>query len=71
MERRSCFLKKKNTKRLLKFGLSAKKELEKVLPVTLDKNGSTYDLFTSKARGTMTSTRSDDRYERSYSKQPR
>ena len=33
----------------------AKKELEKVLPKTLDKNGSTYDLFTSGARGTMTS----------------
>ncbi|MCX6755404.1 MAG: DNA-directed RNA polymerase subunit beta' [Candidatus Nomurabacteria bacterium] len=33
----------------------AKKELEKVLPGTLDKNGSTYDLFTSGARGTMTS----------------
>ncbi len=32
-----------------------KKELEKVLSSTLDKNGSTYDLFTSKARGTMTS----------------
>lgn len=33
----------------------AKKELEKVLPTTLDKNGSTFDLFTSGARGTMTS----------------
>ena len=33
----------------------AKKELEKVLPKTLDKNGSTYDLFMSGARGTMTS----------------
>lgn len=32
-----------------------KKELEKVLPDTLDKKGSTYDLFTSKARGNMTS----------------
>ena len=32
-----------------------KKELEKVLPQTLDRNGSTYDLFTSGARGTMTS----------------
>ena len=32
-----------------------KKDLEKVLPNTLDKNGSTYDLFTSGARGTMTS----------------
>ncbi|MFA6258370.1 MAG: DNA-directed RNA polymerase subunit beta', partial [Candidatus Paceibacterota bacterium] len=33
----------------------AKKELEKILPSTLDKNGSTYDLFTSGARGSMTS----------------
>ena len=32
-----------------------KKELEKVLPATLEKNSSTYDLFTSGARGTMTS----------------
>ncbi|MBP9711897.1 MAG: DNA-directed RNA polymerase subunit beta' [Candidatus Pacebacteria bacterium] len=32
-----------------------KKEIEKILPDTLDKNGSTYDLFTSGARGTMTS----------------
>lgn len=32
-----------------------KKTLEKVLPNTLDKKGSTYDLFTSKARGTMSS----------------
>ncbi len=31
----------------------AKKELEKVLPKSLDKNGSTYDLFTSGARGSM------------------
>jgi DNA-directed RNA polymerase subunit beta' len=30
-----------------------KKNLEKVLPDTLDKNGSAYDLFTSKARGNM------------------
>jgi DNA-directed RNA polymerase subunit beta' len=33
----------------------SKKDLEKVLPQTLDKNGSAYDLFTSGARGTMTS----------------
>ncbi len=32
-----------------------KKDLEKVLPKTLDKKSSTYDLFTSKARGTMSS----------------
>ncbi len=30
-----------------------KKDLEKVLPNTLDKNGSAFDLFTSKARGNM------------------
>ena len=44
----------KNIKRLLKSGLVLK-DLEKILPNTLDKNGSTYDLFTSGARGTMTS----------------
>ncbi len=32
-----------------------KKNLEKVLPNTLGKNSSTYDLFTSKARGTVSS----------------
>ena len=32
-----------------------KKDLEKVLPKTLVKHSSTYDLFTSKARGTMSS----------------
>src|SRR3989338_3031226 len=32
-----------------------KKDLEKVLPKTLTKHSSTYDLFTSKARGTMSS----------------
>ena len=31
------------------------KRIRKVLPKTLDKNGSTYDLFNSGARGTMTS----------------
>ncbi|MEK7564384.1 MAG: DNA-directed RNA polymerase subunit beta' [Patescibacteria group bacterium] len=41
--------------KIIEIWTSAKKELEKVLPNTLDKNGSTYDLFTSKARGTMTS----------------
>ncbi len=41
--------------KIIEIWTSAKKELEKVLPVTLDKNGSTYDLFTSKARGDMTS----------------
>ncbi len=41
--------------KIIEIWTSAKKDLEKVLPSTLDKNSSTYDLFTSKARGTMTS----------------
>ncbi|MCX6752974.1 MAG: hypothetical protein NTW62_01335 [Candidatus Nomurabacteria bacterium] len=41
--------------KVIEIWTHAKKELEKVLPTTLDKNGSTYDLFTSGARGTMTS----------------
>ncbi len=41
--------------KIMEVWTAAKKELEKVLPGTLDINGSTYDLFTSKARGTMTS----------------
>ncbi len=41
--------------KIIEIWTQAKKELEKVLPKTLDKNGSTYDLFTSKARGDITS----------------
>ncbi|OIO29269.1 DNA-directed RNA polymerase subunit beta' [Candidatus Nomurabacteria bacterium CG_4_10_14_0_2_um_filter_30_12] len=41
--------------KIIEIWTYAKKELEKVLPQTLDKNGSTFDLFTSGARGTMTS----------------
>ncbi len=41
--------------KIIEIWTYSKKELEKVLPKTLDKNGSTYDLFTSGARGTMTS----------------
>ncbi|MEK7104547.1 MAG: DNA-directed RNA polymerase subunit beta', partial [Patescibacteria group bacterium] len=41
--------------KIIEIWTYAKKELEKVLPKTLDKNGSTYDLFNSGARGTMTS----------------
>jgi DNA-directed RNA polymerase subunit beta' len=41
--------------KIIEIWTSAKKELEKVLPASLDKNGSTYDLFTSGARGTMAS----------------
>ncbi|MFA4975237.1 MAG: DNA-directed RNA polymerase subunit beta' [Candidatus Paceibacterota bacterium] len=41
--------------KIIEIWTYAKKELEKVLPKTLNKNGSTFDLFTSGARGTMTS----------------
>ena len=41
--------------KIIEIWTRAKKDLEKVLPSALDKNGSTYDLFTSGARGTMTS----------------
>ena len=41
--------------KIIEIWTQVKKNLEKVLPNTLDKKGSTYDLFTSKARGTMSS----------------
>jgi DNA-directed RNA polymerase subunit beta' len=41
--------------KIIEIWTQAKKELEKVLPKSLDKNGSTFDLFTSGARGTVTS----------------
>lgn len=41
--------------KIIEIWTQAKKDLEKVLPKTLDKRGSTYNLFTSGARGTMTS----------------
>ena len=41
--------------KILGIWTRAKKEIEKVLPKALDPNGSTFDLFTSGARGTMTS----------------
>jgi DNA-directed RNA polymerase subunit beta' len=41
--------------KIIEVWTRVKKDLEKILPGTLDKNGSTYDLFTSGARGTMTS----------------
>jgi DNA-directed RNA polymerase subunit beta' len=41
--------------KVIEIWTQAKKSLEKVLPETLDKNGSAYDLFTSGARGNMTS----------------
>ncbi|MFA5936769.1 MAG: DNA-directed RNA polymerase subunit beta' [Candidatus Paceibacterota bacterium] len=39
--------------KVIEIWTRTKKNLEKVLPDTLDKNGSAYDLFTSKARGNM------------------
>jgi DNA-directed RNA polymerase subunit beta' len=39
--------------KIVEIWTHTKKDLEKVLPNTLDKNGSAYDLFTSKARGNM------------------
>ncbi len=41
--------------KIIEIWTQVKKEIEKVLPNTLPKNGSTYDLFTSKARGDITS----------------
>ncbi|MDO8659867.1 MAG: DNA-directed RNA polymerase subunit beta' [Candidatus Parcubacteria bacterium] len=41
--------------KIIETWTGVKKDLEKVLPGTLDKNGSTHDLFTSGARGTMSS----------------
>ena len=41
--------------KIIEIWTQIKKQIEKVLPNTLDKRGSTYDLFTSGARGTMTS----------------
>jgi len=41
--------------KIIEVWTHTKKNLEKVLPKTLDKRSSTYDLFTSKARGTMSS----------------
>ncbi len=41
--------------KIIEIWTHTKKDLEKVVPTTLDKRGSTYDLFTSKARGTMSS----------------
>jgi DNA-directed RNA polymerase subunit beta' len=41
--------------KIIEIWTQAKKDLEKVLPKSLDKNGSTYDLFISGARGSMTS----------------
>ncbi|HEY4503216.1 MAG TPA: DNA-directed RNA polymerase subunit beta' [Candidatus Paceibacterota bacterium] len=39
--------------KIIEIWTHAKKDLEKVLPGALDKNGSAYDIFTSGARGSM------------------
>jgi DNA-directed RNA polymerase subunit beta' len=39
--------------KIIEIWTHVKKELEKVLPNTLPKNGSTYDIFTSSARGSI------------------
>ncbi len=39
--------------KIIEIWTQAKKDLEKILPTTLDKNGSAFDLFTSGARGSM------------------
>lgn len=39
--------------KIIEVWTRTKKDLEKILPDTLDKNGSAFDLFTSKARGNM------------------
>ncbi|KKR60878.1 MAG: DNA-directed RNA polymerase subunit beta'''' [Parcubacteria group bacterium GW2011_GWA2_40_37] len=41
--------------KIIEIWTHTKKDLEKILPKTLDKKSSTYDLFTSKARGNMSS----------------
>ncbi len=41
--------------KIIEIWTQTKKNLEKILPGTLDKKGSTHDLFTSKARGDMRS----------------
>ena len=44
---------KERYQKIIEIWTQAKKELEKVLPNTLNKKGSAYDLFTSGARGSM------------------
>ncbi len=44
---------KEKYQKVIEIWTQAKKDLEKILPTTLDKNGSAYDLFTSGARGSM------------------
>jgi DNA-directed RNA polymerase subunit beta' len=44
---------KERYQKIIELWTQAKKEIEKILPKTLDKNGSAYDLFTSGARGSI------------------
>jgi DNA-directed RNA polymerase subunit beta' len=44
---------KERYQKIIEVWTHAKKDLEKVLPKALDKNGSAFDLFTSGARGSM------------------
>jgi len=44
---------KEKYQKIIEVWTYAKKDLEKILPNTLDKNGSAFDLFTSGARGSM------------------
>ncbi|MFM7088019.1 MAG: DNA-directed RNA polymerase subunit beta', partial [Candidatus Paceibacterota bacterium] len=44
---------KEKYQKIIEVWTKAKKDIEKILPTTLDKNGSVYDLFISKARGSI------------------
>lgn len=44
---------KEKYEKIIEIWTRAKKDLEKVIPKSLDKNGSAFDLFTSGARGSM------------------
>ena len=44
---------KERYQKIIEIWTHAKEDLQKVLPTTLDKNGSAFDLFTSGARGSM------------------
>ncbi|OGI63729.1 DNA-directed RNA polymerase subunit beta' [Candidatus Nomurabacteria bacterium RIFCSPLOWO2_01_FULL_41_21] len=44
---------KERYQKIIEVWTNTKKDLEKVVPATLDKNGPTFDLFTSGARGSM------------------
>lgn len=44
---------KEKYQKIVEVWTTAKKDIEKILPSTLDKDGSVYDLFISKARGSM------------------